>query len=162
MPPPLKNPAGFCFGSCRRQMTCRLGEGEGEEQRKILEAETHRCSRNCIEWIKSHPYDAVAIHHCYSRSSCAAMMSCIGEIRRLLGSSADPEKKRQCFKLCVDYSGCDGNERACIRSCANGDLRIYKALEKCENRGCPAVKECVEKEMKQPALHQDPLQHPTP
>jgi hypothetical protein len=149
VPAPLKNPARFCFATCARKVQCRLGEGEGDEQRKILRAEMERCSRNCLQWIKGHPYDAVALHLCYAKKSCNDLVSCLGQAQRLMKDSADPQKKRQCFKLCVDFGQCEGNERACLRACTAGDLRVYRALTKCENRGCPQVKECVEGHMKQ-------------
>lgn len=152
VPAPLGNPAGFCYGTCARKVKCRLGEGEGDEQRKISQAEMERCSRNCLEWIKDHPYDAVALHLCYEKANCNDLTSCLGQVQQLLKETADPQKKRQCFKLCVDFGQCEGNERACVRSCTGGDLRIYRALGKCENRGCPQVKECVDRHMKQRAV----------
>lgn len=148
VPTPLKNPAGFCFESCRRKAVCRLGEPEGKEQKKIFETSVERCGHNCVEWIKSRPYEAAAQHTCYGKPRCSALLACLSETKRLLRFSSKPEKKRECFKLCIDYGGCGGDERRCLKRCNEGDLRVYRALEGCENRGCPQVKECVDAELK--------------
>jgi hypothetical protein len=147
VPQPLKNPAGFCFSSCRRQATCRLGEPHGKEQKKIFETDIKRCSHRCVDWIKTRPYDAAALHTCYTGSKCGKLMACLADTRRLLRHTTDPTKKRQCFKLCVDMGQCGGDEPRCLKMCNRGDLRVYRALERCENRGCPRVRECVEEQL---------------
>lgn len=148
VPAPLRNPAGFCFESCRRQIVCRLGDPDGEEQEKIFETTVERCGHNCVEWIKSSPYEAAAQHLCYLKNRCSRLSACLSETKRLLRYSSEPEKQRDCFKLCVDYGACEGQERICLKLCNEGDLRIYRALENCENRSCPEIKECVEAELK--------------
>lgn len=148
VPAPLNNPAGFCFESCRRRTVCRLGDPDGEEQEKIFDITVEKCGHSCVEWIKSHPYDAAALYTCYRKASCGALSACLSDTERLLRFSSEPEKQRNCFKLCVDYGVCRGDESACIRLCNEGDLRIYRALESCENRSCPLVKECIDSELK--------------
>jgi hypothetical protein len=148
VPPPLKNPAGFCFVSCRRQALCRLGKPSNKEQKKIFAADVERCGHRCVEWIKSHPYDAAALHLCYENIACGKLMACLANTRRLLSHSENPQKKRECFKLCVDLGQCGGDEPRCLRLCKEGDLRVFRALQHCENRGCPQVKECFEKQFK--------------
>ncbi len=148
VPAPLKNPAGFCFESCRRRTVCRLGDPDGEEQKKIFDSTVEKCGHNCVEWIKSHPYDAAALYTCYRKPSCGGLSACLSDTERLLRFSSEPEKQRNCFRLCVDYGTCRGDEGACIRLCNESDLRIYRALERCENRSCPQVKECIDEELK--------------
>ena len=143
VPNPLEQPAQFCFATCARKTICRLGKPVGKEQVDLFQKEKARCIQRCIQWMKGHPFDAQAYHRCYKGNSCSRMTACLAETRRLLQAAADPDRRRQCLSLCVDFGQCDASERRCMERCKAPDLAIYRALEHCENRSCPALRDCV-------------------
>ena len=143
VPNPLEHPAEFCFTTCARRTYCRLGKPEGKEQLSLFAKEKARCIQGCIRWMKGHPFDALAYHGCYRKKTCSHMTACLAETRRLLQAAADPDRKRQCLSLCVDFGQCNASERRCMERCKAPDLAIYRAMEHCENRSCPAVRDCV-------------------
>ncbi len=143
VPDPLEQPAEFCFATCARRIYCRLGKPEGKEQTDLFTKEKDRCIQRCIQWMKGHPFDAKAYHACYRARNCSQLTSCLAETKRLLEAAADPDRRRQCLSLCVDFGQCDASERRCMEHCKSPDLAIYRALEHCENRACPTVRDCV-------------------
>lgn len=148
MPAPLAKPAEFCMASCRRKTNCRMGIPQDADRAKLFKTALERCTETCFEWMKAHPFEAAAQRRCYGLKQCGRLLNCLTEVDRLVKNAADPEKQKQCLGLCVDVGQCDGPERGCMALCRNEDIRVYRALDECENRSCPRIKDCFIEHMR--------------
>jgi len=119
-----------------------MGTPENPDRIKLYKTALEHCTEDCFEWIKAHPFEAADQRRCYDFKQCGRLLNCLTAVDRLVKNAADPEKQKQCLGLCVDVGQCDGPERHCMSLCRNADLRVYRALDECENRSCPRVKDC--------------------
>ncbi len=142
---PLSDPAGFCARICQARVACRLGTPTNEEQQRIVAEETKRCLSGCYRWMADQPLAALEQGRCLAHRDCQKLRACLAEVRRLAQAVRDPAKERECLGLCVDVGQCGGPERRCMERCRSRDLAVYRALERCENRGCPYVAQCYRK-----------------
>ncbi len=142
---PLSDPAGFCARVCRAELACRLGTPTSEEQQRIVAEETKRCLGSCYQWMAKQPLAALEQARCLADEDCQKLRACLAQVRRLAQALRNPAKEQDCLGFCVDVGQCGGPERRCMERCRSRDLAVYRALERCENRGCPYVSQCYRK-----------------